>query len=213
MLRDVVYYAQLVLEATLGVVGIRIYEEPRHVVVARLRDGVEVRRYAARLAAETEVPGDDAEARSAAFRVLFAYIAGANAGAEKIAMTTPVATTPPAEKIAMTAPVETAPGEGRVRMRFFLPARYTSTTAPRPTDGRVRLVPVPEETMAVLRFAGSAEAPELARRTAALRTALARTGWQPIGEPTILFYDPPFTLPLLRRTEAAVRVERAGTAP
>ena len=28
----------------------------------------------------------------------------------------------------------------------------------------------------------------------------------------ILFYDPPFTLPFLRRTEAAVRVERSGEA-
>ena len=111
MLRDVLYYAQLVLEATLGVFGLRIYEEPRHHVLATLGDGVEIRRYAPRLAAETEVAGDDVEARSRAFRILFAYIAGANAGAEKIAM---------------TAPVETAPGAGGVRMRFFLPARYTA---------------------------------------------------------------------------------------
>jgi hypothetical protein len=74
-----------------------------------------------------------------AFRILFAYIGGANAGADKIAM---------------TAPVETAPGARGIRMRFFLPARYTASTAPRPTDGRVRLVPVPEETIAVLRFTG-----------------------------------------------------------
>jgi hypothetical protein len=213
MLRDLLYYAQLVLEAALGVFGIRLYEEPRYAVVATLGDGVEIRRYAPRLAAETDVAGDDAEARSAAFRILFAYIGGANAGAERIAMTAPVATAPRAEKIVMTAPVETAPGAGGVRMRFFLPARYTASTAPRPTDERVRLVPVPEETIAVLRFTGSGAAPELARRTAGLRTALERTGWQPVGEPMILFYDPPFTLPLLRRTEAAVRVDRAGAGP
>ena len=52
--------------------------------------------------------GDDVEARSSAFRILFAYIAGANAGAETIAMTAPVATAAPPEKIAMTTPVETA---------------------------------------------------------------------------------------------------------
>lgn len=212
MLRDLLYYAQLVLEAALGVFGVRIYEEPRYAAVATLSDGVEVRRYAPRLAAEIEVAGDDVEARSAAFRILFAYIAGANAGAEKIAMTAPVATAPPADKIAMTTPVETAPGAGGVRMRFFLPARYTAATAPRPTDARVHLIPVPEETMAVLRFSGRGAEAELARRTAALRVVLAPTPWRPVAAPVILFYDPPFTLPFLRRTEAAVRVERSGEA-
>ena|SRR5690242_19881904 len=212
MLKDVLYYAQLGLESSLGVFGIRIYEEPRYTVVATLRDGIEVRRYAPRLAAETEVAGKDVEARSSAFRILFAYIAGANGGAEKIAMTAPVATTPPAEKLAMTAPVEAAPGAGGVRMRFFLPARYTAATAPRPTDARVHVIPVPEETVAVLRFSGGRAEAELARRTAALRAALAPTPWQPVADPVILFYDPPFALPFLRRTEAAVRVKRSGEA-
>ena len=136
-------------------------------------------------------------ARSGAFRILFAYIAGANARAEKIAM---------------TAPVETAPGAGGVRMRFFLPARYTAATAPRPTDARVHLIPVPEETMAVLRFSGRGAEADLARSTAALRAVLAPTPWRPVAHPVILFYDPPFALPFLRRTEAAVRVERSGEA-
>lgn len=151
-------------------------------------------------------------ARSGAFRILFAYIAGANARAEKIAMTAPVATAPPAEKIPMTAPVETAPGAGGVRMRFFLPARYTAATAPRPTDARVHLIPVPEETMAVLRFSGRGPEADLARSTAALRAVLPPTPWRPVAHPVILFYDPPFALPFLRRTEAAVRVERSDEA-
>ena len=212
MLRDVLYYAQLVLEAAPGVFGVRIYEEPWYATVATLSDGVEVRRYAPRLAAETEVAGEDVAARSRAFRILFAYIAGANAGAENIAMRAPVTTAPPAEKIAMTTPVETAPGAGGVRMRFFLPARYTAATAPRPTDARVHLIPVPEETMAVLRFSGRGAEAELARRTAALPAVLAPTLWRPVADPVILFYDPPFTLPFLRRIETAVRVERSGEA-
>jgi hypothetical protein len=212
MLRDVLYHAQLVLEAVLGVFGIRIYEEPRYAAVATLSDGVEVRRYAPRLAAETEVAGDDVEARTGAFRILLACIGGANTGAEKIAVTAPVATAPPAEKVAMTAPVETAPGARGVRMRFFLPARYTAATAPRPTDARVHLILVPEETMAVLRFSGRGAEAELTRRKAALRAVLAPTPWRPVADPVILFYDPPFTLPFLRRTEAAVRVERSGEA-
>jgi hypothetical protein len=112
----------------------------------------------------------------------------------------------------MTAPVETAPGTGGVRMRFFLPGRYTASTAPRPTDARVHLIPVPEETMAVLRISGHGAEAELVQRTAALRAVLEPTPWRPLADPVILFYDPPFTLPFLRRTEAAVRVERSGEA-
>jgi hypothetical protein len=127
-------------------------------------------------------------------------------------MTTPVAAGTRAETIAMTTPAESRSDAGGVRMRFFLPSRYMVTTAPRPIDGRVRLVPVPEETMAILRFSGPGGEPELARRTAALRAALMPSPWRPVAEPMILFYDPPFTLPFLRRNEAAVRVDRTGAA-
>ncbi len=125
-------------------------------MLATLREGVEIRRYAPRLAAETEVAGTAVEARNAAFRILFAYITGGNAVGEKIAMTAPVAAGRRAETIAMTTPVESAPNAGGVRMRFLPPARYTATTAPRPTDARVRLVPIPDETMAILRFSATA---------------------------------------------------------
>jgi hypothetical protein len=207
MLRDIVYYAQVLLEAAVGVVGIRPYEEPRYAVLATLPDGVEIRRYAPRLAAQVEVPGDGAEARNEAFRVLFRYITGANVAAEKIEMTVPVATKPRAEKIAMTVPVATAAGDGGLRMQFFLPARYTAETAPRPADGRIRIVPVAEETVAVLRFSGRGTAEELERRKAELLEAIGATRWRPSGEPAILFYDAPSTPPFLRRNEAAVGVD------
>jgi SOUL heme-binding protein len=181
-------------------------------MLATLREGVEIRRYAPRLAAETEAAGTAVEARNAAFRILFAYITGGNAVGEKIAMTAPVAAGRRAETISMTTPVESAPDAGGVRMRFLLPARYTATTAPRPTDARVRLVPIPDETMAILRFSGNRADPELARRMAALRAALAATSWRPVGEPVTMFYDAPFTLPFLRRNEAAIRVDRSGVA-
>lgn len=207
ILRDLGYYAQLLLESVVGVVGVRLYEEPRYAVVAEFPNGVEIRRYAPRLAAQVEMPGGGAQARDDAFRILFRYIAGANAGTEKIAMTVPVATNPGAEKVDMTAPVATVQREDGLRMQFFLPARFTAQTAPRPADERVWIVPVPEETVAVLRFPGSGSAEELRSRSVALLDALAATPWRSAGEVAILFYDAPFTLPFLRRNEAAVRVD------
>lgn len=207
MLRDIAYYIQLFFEATIGIFGIRPYEEPRYEVLATLSSGVEVRSYAPRLAAQIDMPGNDERARDEAFRVLFRYIAGANAAAEKVEMTVPVATETRAEKIAMTVPVETTQNAGSVRMQFFLPARYDAGSAPRPADERVRIVQAPAETLAVLRFSGSAAPDERVRRGEELLKGIEDTPWRPTGEVALLFYDAPFTLPFVRRNEAAVRVE------
>lgn len=187
-------------------------EEPRYDAAERLGD-VEIRRYAPRLAAETVVPGDAYSARGEGFRRLAGYIFGGNAGGRRIDMTAPVAqaSAGSGERIAMTAPVAQAPatqasGEGGWTVRFFLPAALTDP--PAPNDARVRIVPVPEETMAVLRFSGTATEAAVAERTKALLAALSGTAWRPAGEPVAWFYDPPWTLPPLRRNEVAVPVAR-----
>lgn len=183
-------------------------EEPAHAVVAQL-GAVEIRRYPARLAAETEVAGAAEAVRNEGFRRLAGYIFGGNRGAEKIAMTAPVAQAPAeGARIAMTAPVaqqQAAPG--RWTIRFYMPAQWTMATLPVPNDPTVRLVEVPGETMAVLRFSGDRGAEAVAARTAELLGALAGTAWAPRGAPVAWFYDPPWTLPWLRRNEVAVRVE------
>ena len=143
-----------------SVVGIRSgTEEPRFEVVAQLEGGVEVRRYAARLVAETVVPGqDDTAARGAAFRRLAGFIFGGNQDETKIAM---------------TAPVETKAGTGGLAMRFTMPAGYTRATLPEPTDRGVRILEAPEATLAVLRFTGSTAAEAVAAREAELGAVLA----------------------------------------
>ncbi|MBB4284409.1 SOUL family heme-binding protein [Roseospira goensis] len=189
-------------------------EQPTYEVVDTLDDATEVRRYAPRLAAEARLPGGDGTmARGRAFRILFDYIAGANTGGRKIAMTTPVESgRRSGQRIAMTTPVETAAGPGRggggYAMRFFLPASFTLETAPAPTDDRVALVEIPAATVAVRRFTGLRGTPMVDRQKAKLRQTLARAAdrWQAQGTPVAWFYDPPMTLPFLRRNEVAVTV-------
>ena len=183
-------------------------EQVAYDVVQPIDDQVEIRRYGPRLAAEAVVDVRDGEdGANAAFRVLFAYITGANRGQQDIAMTAPVATDVKGEEIAMTAPVETAVGtSGSYRMRFFLPTSYTAETAPQPTDPRVRIVAVPEETVAALRFTGGRDEAETAARKDRLLAALEVTEWTPTASPVAYFYDPPWTLPFLRRNEVLVAV-------
>lgn len=209
-MKDALYFVQVAIEAVLGAVGIRLYEEPAYAVVASLAPQVEVRRYAPRLAAEIEVAGIEGQpARDEAFQFLFRYIAGANRAADapaRIAMTVPVEVAP-AARIAMTVPVETATAAGTMRMRFFLPTAFSAADAPVPQDPRVRLVEVPEETLAVLRFGGRADLDEEATRQRELLQSLDGTDWRAAGAPFAYYYDSPFTIPFLRRNEAAVRVE------
>jgi hypothetical protein len=221
MLQTFTYFAALVLETAVGAVGIRLYEEPPYQVVDRVGD-VEIRKYAPRLAAEVDYPSTGDRRGDDAFMLLFNYISGANSGApdgNKIAMTVPVemaqpqriAMTVPVEmaqpqRIAMTAPVETARAGDGGRLRFFLPASIKPETAPKPANDRVKIVTVPEETIAVLRFSGLGMGREVAARQDALAAQLARSKWQQAGTPFAYYYDGPFTLPFLRRNEAAVTV-------
>ena len=197
------------LLAGCSVFGIRSgYEQPRYEVVGHAGDDVEIRRYGPRLAAATTVDAVEAQAgQNAAFRILAAYIFGANRATTEIAMTAPVAVEAEPEPIAMTAPVETAAaGEGRYVMRFFLPSRLTMATAPQPTDPRVQLVEVPAETIAALRFTGCGDSAQVEARQDELLGALRESAWRPLGPPAAYFYDPPWTLPFLRRNEVTIAV-------
>ena len=49
------YYGALAIQSLVGVVGIRLYEEPRFDIVGSLKSGIEIRRYDPRLAVEVEI--------------------------------------------------------------------------------------------------------------------------------------------------------------
>ena len=122
-------------------------------------------------------------------------------------MTAPVSQGGRSEVIAMTAPVgqqQSAPGTWRIR--FFMPATYTEATLPRPNDPAVKIVTVPAETYGVYRYTGSTSPSATAKAARQLLQLLAGTGYVPAGQPVAWFYDPPWTLPFLRRNEAAVTV-------
>ncbi len=192
-------------EAALSVFGIRTAEEPAYQVIDRLGD-VEIRHYGPRFAAETTVAGDGNQAMNQAFFILAGYIFGGNQRNQAIDMTAPVAMED-RQKIAMTAPVamEGDADEG-LTMRFFLPAAITPTNAPEPKDPRVKLITVPEETIAALRFTGSWSEASLGERKQELLVALKGSRWSQPGESFTQLYDPPFTIPFLRRNEVAARV-------
>lgn len=210
MLARVAAVAPAVASSGCSVVGIRTTEEPSYQVVDHVGP-VEIRRYGPRVAAETTVRGDELSARSEGFERLAGYIFGGNTARSSIAMTAPVAQSPAASgggsaKIEMTAPVAQEKSGDAWQIRFFMPAGRTLESLPVPNDPAVVLHVVERQTVAVLRFTGNRDGEAVAERQRAMIAALADSQWKPAGEPFAWFYDPPWTIPWLRRNEAVVSV-------
>ena len=182
-------------------------EEPKYQVVQTLGDGIEIRDYDSRIAAETTMAASDPDrARSAGFDVIARYIFGDNQKRQSITMTSPVEMKQGGTAIAMTAPVEMKTGAGGITMRFFMPASYRMESLPTPTDSRVRLVELPRTRQAVLRFTGSTSDAAIAEKTQRLLEALKASSWNATGLASAYLYNPPWTLPFLRRNEVMVEV-------
>ncbi|MCV7015502.1 SOUL family heme-binding protein [Mycolicibacterium madagascariense] len=184
-----------VAESALSVFGVRTGTEEPPYTATPLGDGVEIREYRERIAAETTVTAGEDAARSTGFRRLAGYIFGSNRGSAKIAMTAPVAQAPDPK--------------GDWVIRFYMPSKWAMGELPTPNDDRVRLVTVPAETVAVLRFSGDRSAQAVAERTEQIRKVLRDKGFDATGEAVAWFYDPPWTLPFLRRNEVAIALTAA----
>jgi hypothetical protein len=187
-------------------------EEPKYTMVEK-SGAFELRAYAPKVLAETLVDGSLDAASSVGFRRVADYIFGNNTahngGNEKISMTAPVAMAAktdksPSEKISMTAPVTIQQTDGKWRMYFVMPSQYTLSTLPTPNNPAVTLRELPATRMAVIRFSGLAGEEKTAKKTAELMAWLKSKNIAPIGEPELARYNPPWTLPFLRRNEMMV---------
>ena len=180
-------------------------EEPAY-TVTRSHDVFEIRRYEPYIVAEVVVPGPADEAGNQGFRILAGYIFGNNKGSRTLDMTAPVTQTPAAATIPMTAPVTQAQGQGGYVVRFVMPRGSTLENLPEPVDARVELREASAKTVAVIRYSGFWSQANYEEHLAQLREALAKAGIATEGEPVLSRYDPPFTLPYLRRNEVWLTV-------
>ncbi|MFZ9096281.1 MAG: SOUL family heme-binding protein [bacterium] len=203
----VVLMINLILSAC-SVVGVRALEEPAY--QTQLQEGnFEIREYASYLVAEVFMEGEDFdEASGDGFRILADYIFGNNlsrSSAVQMAGKAEAAS----ENIAMTAPVQMDQGEqpDQWRMAFSLPSKWNLETAPVPNDQRVNLREVLPERMVVLQFSGRMGAHDLEEKEQELRQWATKQGITVVGSVRTARYDPPWTLPFLRKNEVQLKVE------
>jgi DNA gyrase inhibitor GyrI len=170
-------------------------ERARYRTVRRQRD-IEIRDYTPMIVAEVELSGDREAAIQRGFRTLADYIFGNNTAMRAIAM---------------TAPVTQQGNPENWQVRFVMPARYTTDTLPKPIDPSVNLKHLEAKRFAAIRFSGSAHDAGLQRHTGRLDAFIRDNGLRPLSAPAYAFYNPPWTLPFLRRNEVLIEIARQGT--
>jgi hypothetical protein len=183
-------------------------EEPQFSILEKTPP-FELRSYAPMILAEVKVEGDLEEASSQGFRLIAAYIFGQNQVSEKIAMTTPVAIeeqTPKSAKIAMTSPVSIESNAGQWTVSFVMPAQYTMESLPKPLNSKVQIRQIPAVKRAVISFSGFYNANKVAERTLELEEWMKSKNLQAISAPKFARYNPPWTLPFMRRNEIMIDV-------
>ena len=190
-------------------------EEPKYIVLEK-SEPFELRAYAPRIVAEVKVDGDLDAASSQGFRLIAAYIFGKNQVTEKIAMTAPVGIEPSDQnksaKIAMTTPVaiegaksfENASNQWTVS--FVMPSEYTLATLPKPLNSEVKIREVPAEKRAVIIFSGFNSAEKAQAKTQLLQDWIKAKNLKTTGDPQFARYNPPWSLPFMRRNEIMIQV-------
>lgn len=165
--------------------------EPSYQLIFREGD-FEIRAYPPLLLAETLIAADYRQAGGIGFQRLAGYIFGGNSRQENMAMTTPVL----------------RQSEGvQWKMSFVMPQDYSLDKLPLPLDTTIALKQEAEKKIAVLRYSGSLDEKSIASHSQKLLNWLTKQSLKAISPTRSAAYDPPWTIPMLRRNEIHVDIE------
>lgn len=184
-------------------------KEPPFSVVEQ--DGAfQIREYKQIVMVKTTGKGDFTAAQDESFYKLFDYISGENMGAQEIPMTAPVLMEDQkGQEIPMTAPVFMEKGEDETwAMSFILPADMTLETAPKPKDESLSLTEMKDARFAAITFTGRFTEANFTAQEKALRDWMDGKKLQASGPAIRAGYNPPWTLPFLRRNEIFIPLEK-----
>ena len=191
MMRQSLLVMSLLAITTLTIsTAVNAIEEPQYEVITAWEEySIELRSYAPRLLAVTTMT----EGQNNGFRVLAGYIFGGNNNDQKIAM---------------TAPVQRSMDDS-AEMAFVMPAEYSLADLPTPEDDRVSFREAPGYTAAVIQFNGWADMEKAEANWQVLQAFLTERDITITGEPSLNQYNPPWTLPFMRRNEIIVPISDA----
>jgi hypothetical protein len=209
-MNSVLILSMFFLSSACSFFGVSSVEELKYDLI--LKEGNnQIRRYPNYILAQVTVDDkDDPEKKG--FKILAGYIFGGNKSKSKIAMTAPVMSdeNKESEKISMTAPVLMEEAQNnQMTMSFSMPSKYTMEDLPEPNDKQIKLVKVTEHYMAALVFTGFWGKEKNAKLGKELKEWLVKhPEYRQISEPFFAGYNPPWTLPFLRRNEILIKLEK-----
>lgn len=181
--------ALIAITALLGTVMSNV-EQPVYNVV-KSKGNIELRDYAPMVVAEVEVSGERKPAIKKGFKILSDYIFGTNSTNTRLAM---------------TAPVIQEPYQDKWMVRFVMPKKYALESLPKPTTQDVALHALPARRFATICFSGLVDDQKITERSQELQDYVLSEKLTAIGPAMIAFYNPPWTLPFLRRNEIMIEV-------
>lgn len=197
------------LQSGCGLFGVRTAEEPDFSIL-KDQGRFQVREYEPLVVVETMVDAGFNEAAKIAFKRLFGYISGANGAEQEFAMTAPVmaldGNSSRGEKIPMTAPVTGEKSTLGWRFAFVLPAEHSLENVPTPTNPDVKPAQVPARKVAVVRYSGSWSETGYQKELKMLQDWMQQNQLEAASLPRVARYDPPWTLPFLRRNEIMIDI-------
>ena len=181
-------------------------EKPDYKVI-QSEQNIEIRQYEPMIIAEVEVDGKREDAIGDGFRLLADYIFGNNTVQQVISMTAPVQQKEN-QKIAMTAPVQQQSMGKSWRMSFVMPSKYRLDSLPVPNNNRVRLKEILTKKFVVIEFSGTNSNENVTEHENQLMNYIEANQIKINGSPKYAFYNPPWSLPFLRRNEVMIEINQ-----
>ena len=158
---------------------------------------LELRHYERLVLVTTAMPSGMND-QSDPFYKLFEYISGENESTKEITMTAPV--------------FLDQTDEATDFMSFVLPENFSIETAPLPQNPAVNLKEIVNYTVAVITFSGTFNQDNINAHKIALEEWIAGKGFEIKGAAKAAGYNPPFTIPALRRNEVLIPVVKPQTS-
>ena len=181
-------------------------EKPDYEVIQSVQN-IEIRQYEPMIIAEVEVDGKREDAIGDGFRLLADYIFGNNTVQQVISMTAPVQQKEN-QKIAMTAPVQQQSTGKSWRMSFVMPSKYSMDSLPVPNNNRVRLKEILTKEFVVIDFSGTNSNENVTEHENQLMNYIEENQIKINDSPKYAFYNPPWSLPFLRRNEVMIEINQ-----